>query len=297
MTILVTGATGYIGKEFIRQMQSRYNIIALVRDTSKTDELKAFNCKIITFSDYKKILNIFKQNSITGVVHFASNVITNHKNNDIKELIDSNITFGTELLEACQESNVKWFINTGTFWQNYENRSYNPVNLYSATKEAFEDIAKFYSQTSSLIFITIKLNDTFGPNDTRNKIFNIWNKISKSGELLEMSLGEQIVDISYIDDVVGAYITMIDNLTKKDAYKYKNKTFVVSNMEKLSLKELSNLFENITKNSLNIKWGGRKYRDREVMIPYTRGESVPNWKQQFGLENAIENTIRNMNND
>ena len=48
-------------------------------------------------------------------------------------------------------------------------------------KEGFENIAKYYIETSNLIFTTIKLNDTFGANDTRNKVFNIWNKISALG--------------------------------------------------------------------------------------------------------------------
>lgn len=232
MKILISGATGYIGKELIRSLQKNYDIIALVRHSSNSIELENMNCKIVKFHDYEDIINIFKNNNFVGVIHIASNVLVEHKSSDIGQLINSNITFGTYLLEASKQTDVKWFINTGTFWQNYQNEDYNPVNLYAATKEAFEKISKYYTETSSLIFTTIKLNDTFGPNDTRPKIFNLWNDISKSGDVLDMSKGEQIIDISYIKDVINSYVVLIGHLNSSNAISFKNKIFVVSNNEK-----------------------------------------------------------------
>lgn len=297
MNIIVTGATGFVGKEFIKSVQNKYNIYVLVRKASDTSVLKDINCKIIVFNDYDEINNIFLDNTIKGIVHFASNIIVEHKSNDIKGLIDSNITFGTYLLEACIFANVEWFLNTGTFWQNYNNEDYNPVNLYASSKEAFENISKFYTETSNLIFTTIKLNDTFGPNDTRNKIFNLWINLLKSDKTLDMSAGEQTIDISYIYDIVNAYDTMIENFKQDNISKYNNKTFVISNKEKPTLKELSKIFEDVTNSKLNINWGARNYRDRETMKPYFIGINVPNWQQKFTLKEAIKNTIKDIKND
>ena len=297
MTILVTGVTGYIGREFIRLSPNIYNIIALIRNKSDDAELKVLKCKIIRFSAYRDLNAIFNQNQIVGVVHFASKVVVKHTDSDISKLIDSNITFGTKLLEASKNTDVKWFLNTGTFWQNYQNKEYSPVNLYASTKEAFEKIAKLYSEISNLTFTTIKLNDTFGPNDTRNKIFNLWADNLNNNETIDMSAGEQIIDISYIDDVINAYIVMIDNLSQNNISQYNNKTFVVTNSEKPTLKELSKIFEDITKSKLSINWGNRKYRDREVMLPYLNGNCVPNWKQQNSLKESIQKTIKSINNE
>jgi len=298
MKILITGATGFIGQNLIKSLQSgNHTIYVIVRANSDTS---IFNKEINIFKyngDIDILIDFFKKERFDGIVHLASLFLASHSLNDTSNLISSNIKFGTELLEVSKNTDVKWFLNTGTFWQNYKNESYNPVNLYAATKEAFETIARYYTETSNLIFTTIKLNDTFGPNDTRNKIFNIWYKISQSAEELKMSKGEQIIDISYIDDVVNAYIVMIDNLNKNDLNKYKNKTFVVSNRDRMSLKELSKIFEEITHKSLNIKWGGRDYREREVMTPYLDGVLVPNWKQQYTLKEAIKNTIKGMKNE
>jgi len=299
MKILITGATGFIGKNLVKNLlkEEDIDIYVIVRKNSDTSIIDKRVTVFRYDEDIDALLNFFKKEKFDGVIHLASLFLASHEPKDIPNLISSNITFGTELLEASKSANVKWFLNTGTFWQNYQNEDYNPVNLYAATKEAFEIIVKYYTQTSDLIFTTIKLNDTFGPNDTRNKVFNLWYKISQSGEELKMSKGEQIIDISYIDDIVNAYKVMIYNLNQKNFTKYKNKTYVVSNKERVTLKELSKIFEEVTNKRLNIKWGGRDYRDREVMSPYSKGELVPNWQQQYTLKEAIKNTIKDMKNE
>lgn len=292
MKILVTGATGFIGQNLVKVLLDKnYEVHCIVRTASNTSNMSQ---KVTIFKydeNISSLIDYFNEQKFDGVIHLASLFLATHTKDDIVNLISSNVKFGTELLEASKQSNTKWFINTGTFWQNYENEDYNPVNLYAATKEAFESIAKYYTETSNLIFTTIKLNDTFGVNDTRNKVFNLWNKISQTGETLEMSAGEQIIDISYIDDVVLAYEVLITHLNSHQKEDFKNKTFVVSSNERMSLKELSKVFEEATNTKLNIKWGERPYREREVMNPWEDGKSVPNWKPKYTLKQAIQRTI------
>jgi len=292
MKILVTGATGFIGQNLISLLLDKnYDIHCIVRQNSNISKIDN-RAEIFKYdTNIDNLIEYFKKENFDGVVHLASLFLAVHTKDDIAKLISSNIQFGTELLEACKESDVSWFINTGTFWQNYENENYNPVNLYAATKEAFEKIAKYYTEISNIIFVTIKLNDTFGPNDTRNKIFNLWTNIAKSGELLEMSSGEQIMDISYIEDVVSAYEVLITHLDSDKKEDFKNKEFVVTNNQKISLKELSKVFEEATNTKLNINWGARPYREREVMQPYSNGITVPGWTQKYTLKHAIVKTI------
>lgn len=292
MKILVTGASGFVGQSLAKLLlNSNYEIHTILRKESDTSKIDA-KAKLFIYEDnIDSLLEYFQNEKFDGVVHLASLFLASHAKDDIANLIDSNIKFGTQLLEVCKQSNVRWFINTGTFWQNFESSDYNPVNLYAATKEAFENIAKYYTETSDLIFTTIKLNDTFGPNDTRNKVFNLWGKIAKSGETLEMSAGEQLIDISYIEDVVSTYKLLIEHLSSQNAADFKNRTFAVKSNERMSLKELSKLFEEAVGVKLDIKWGLRPYREREVMAPWKDGQTVPNWKQSYTLKDAIKKTI------
>lgn len=291
MKILVTGATGFIGQNLVKSLVEKQNVYAIVRENSKFSKIDS-RVNIFRYNgNINTLIDFFQKEKFDGIVHLASLFLASHKSQDIPVLIDSNIKLATELLECAKLTDVKWFINTGTFWQNYQNDDYNPVNLYAATKEAFEKIAKYYTETSSIIFTTIKLNDTFGPNDTRKKIFNLWQKISKSGETLDMSKGEQIIDISYIEDVVSSYIKLIEHLNSKEAFRFNQKSFVVSNKEKYTLRELAKIYEKVSGNRLNINWGAREYREREIMIPYNKGKLVPGWEQKYSLKNAIQDYL------
>jgi nucleoside-diphosphate-sugar epimerase len=97
-------------------------------------------------------------------------------------------------------------INTGTSWQHFEQSNYNPVNLYAATKEAFEAIITFYKATSSLKVTTLKLFDTYGPNDSRYKIIPLLQKAFTEQKELSMSKGEQLIDFVYIVGIANAYM-------------------------------------------------------------------------------------------
>lgn len=291
MKILVTGATGFIGQNLVKSLLDKgYSITTIVRLNSDISSIDS-RAEVFHYSgEITELIALFQNKRFDGVIHLASLFLASHRTEDISSLIFSNIQFGTELLEVCKLSETKWFINTGTFWQHYHTDSYNPVNLYAATKQAFEDIAKYYTETSNLVFTTIKLNDTFGPHDPRNKVFNLWYRLSQTDDTLEMSPGEQIIDICYIDDVIAAYESMIDNLVNASE-KVKNKTFSIHSKERMSLKNLSKIFEKAIGKPLNIHWGKRDYREREVMTPWENGENIPDWEVKYTLTEAIKKTI------
>jgi len=288
MKIVVTGVTGFIGHAIVERLLKENHIVYVI--TRADTDTSSIPNDVHTFVDdgnTQKMQDFFQEIKPDGVLHLASLVLVNHTLDDIETLIISNILFSTRLLEASVNSHVKWFINTGTFWQNYNDEDYNPVNLYAATKQAFEDIAKYYYETQKINFVTIKLNDTFGTNDTRSKIFNLWGKAVANNENLGMSPGEQIIDISYIENIVDAYIQMLTQLQANDTYTYAGDVYAVNSEERMSLQALAKVYEEVTQTSVDITWGGRPYRDREVMIPWTKGKPVPGWKQNISLRDAI----------
>ena len=289
MKILVTGATGYIGGYFIRMMQHNAEITALLRSDSNQNSLNNFSCSVLYFKSYDEILHIMKGGKFDGVVHFAAHISNSNIQENINASIDSNILYGAYLLEGASKSGVTWFINTGTFWQNFNSSNYCPVNLYAATKESFESISKYYIDVSSMLYATIKINDTFGPFDTRNTVFSyIMNSSRSSKSVIKLTAGDQIIDVSFIEDIVNAYWQLIIEINKD--HSLSGKTFVVTNHERYSLKKTVDIFQSALGRKFNIGWGLKPYRQREVMIPYNNGKTVPNWSQQYTLTEAFRKT-------
>lgn len=276
MKILITGATGFIGRNLIARMMDEHELHLLVRPNSDISEIGVDNIYVFT-DDILELSDYLKDNAIDGIIHLASLYITEHKPEQVKDIVLSNIYFGTALLEACKLANIKWFLNTGTIWQNYNSPDYsdlyNPVNLYAASKQAFITMARFYSETTSIRFCTLKLCDTYGENDTRKKIFTLFGQIAKSGELLNMSPGEQKLDILHISDVVDGFVHLATLLNDR---KNSRNEYVLSCGYQRSLKEWARLYEERNKVTLNINWGGREYRQREVMKPYV-GNILEGW--------------------
>lgn len=277
MNILVTGATGFVGKNLLPVLSLNNDVHILVRPRSNRGELDVEH--VVEFSDdIASLAEYLRQNEIEGVVHLASLYIAEHKSEQVKDIISSNVYLGTAILEACKLAGVKWFLNTGTIWQNYNapdySDAYNPVNLYAASKQAFITMSKYYTETSDIRFCTLKLCDTFGANDTRKKIFALFDQIATSGETLDMSAGEQYLDILNIEDVVSGFCHLVNLLHEGNNLRNE---YVLSSGQQIKLIDLAEVYAHNHNVQLNINWGGRPYRQREVMKPYI-GNILDDWK-------------------
>jgi len=294
MKILVTGISGFIGNHLSKRLlKDGHKVFTILRDPALKDKYEKRNITcLVDNNPITDLIEFFEKEHLDGVIHCASCFVVEHKPEEINELITSNILFSTKLLESSIKTKVKWFVNTGTFWQHYENNVYSPVNLYAATKQAFESIAKYYMEISNINFVTVKLSDTYGPNDTRPKIFNLWKKIAETGENIGMSPGEQYIDIVYIDDVVGAYVRMVELLKEDNQKSFKGKSFAVSSGNLIKLKDLAEVFEKLASCKLKIKWGQRPYREREVMTPWSDGIKIPGWSPKVSIEEGIAKLLR-----
>jgi len=291
---LVTGATGFVGSHLVRRLvRDGWRVHVIVRPTSSLAHLNESTVDITVHrhdGTTEGMLAIIQKAQPEIVFHLASLFISEHQPKDVAPLIQSNLLFGTQLLEAMKQSGITCLVNTGTSWQHYHGETYNPVNLYAATKQAFDDMLRFYLETSELRVVTLKLFDTYGPDDSRPKLIPLLMKMARSGETLAMSAGEQLIDLVYIDDVVDAYV-----LAGLALFKEKEnirEEYVVSSGRPLSLQELVRVYEAATGERLSIQWGGRAYRAREVMIPWQFGSLLPGWSPKISFDQGLRKIFK-----
>ncbi len=214
MKYLVTGGTGYIGSNLIRKLINQKNEVHLVsiKNTNFNYIHDLFGLYTNHYLDdkYNNMLDIINMVKPEIVIHLAG--VFGNEYNNIDNLISSNITLGTKILESMKLCGVKKIITTGTHWQNYHSNQYNARDLYAASKEAFNIITKFYNSAHDFSVINLKLFDVYGPNDNRNKLINtvIKSYINNQEESIKISKGEQFVNFIYINDVVEAYLKAIE---------------------------------------------------------------------------------------
>ena len=287
MKLFLTGATGFIGSQLTKRLVAEgHDLAIVVRPDSKLDVLQAFLPQIqvhVYDGSYYSLLCALKAAKPELVFHLASLFLAQHKQEDVTRLIESNLNFPAQLLEAMNQLGIKRLINTGTSWQHYKNEAYNPVNLYAATKQAFESLLAYYLDAQDFKAITLKLFDTYGPSDTRPKLFSILRKAARTGELLRMSPGEQLLDLVYIDDVLDAFLLAMVRLSEVET----SESYSVSSQERISLRELTKIYCETVCRSLSVEWGGQPYRSREVLVPWSDHEPVPGWQPRVCLRDGI----------
>lgn len=288
-TALVTGATGYIGSNLTKRLLSNgWDVHIITRSHSSTallqDVLQQISIHLHDGST-ESVFTIMERVKPTIVFHLASLFLAEHQPKDLIPLIQSNILFATQLIEAMVSYKVYHLINTGTSWQHFQNKAYSPVCLYAATKQAFETIVTFYTQTTPLQVIHLKLFDSYGPNDPRPKLFYLLRQAAQENKTLSMSPGEQQLDLVYIDDIVAAYLLAAKRL--EDGYVQEAEEYAISSGNTLKLKDVVQQYELITGKRLSIHWGERPYRPREMMIPWNTGANLPGWQPKITLEEGI----------
>ncbi len=198
------------------------------------------------------------------VVHLASFIIRQHKSQDVEQLINSNILFSSQLLEAMVHNKIKKFINTGTIWQYANNQTYNPLNLYTARKQAFEDIVDYYVQHQNINTITLRLSNTYGIGDPHPRIINLLLDLEKSGKTLDMTTGKQLLSFVHINDVISAYDCALKEISKSSE-KIIHRKYSVTTEKAISLQDLVNLFQKIRGTSININWGKLPHNGLGIM--------------------------------
>lgn len=285
--VVMTGVSGFIGQHVATALlRTGYDVSVIVRSGSNRDRIPVGARIYEHDGSTDGMISILSQNQPDLVMHLASCFLARHTSNDLEALVDSNLRFGLQLLEAMSRTGCRRLINTGTGWQHFMNRDNDPVCLYAATKSAFENLIDYYVAVEGFVTTTLKLHDTYGPNDTRGKLIAILMSAARDDTPLDLSPGEQKIDLVHVDDVVGAFIKSMD-LDRKEEIGRHHK-YMVSSGNPISIRELVGLIESVTGRRIRANWGARPYREREVMIPWNIGDTPPGWAPVVSLSEGIE---------
>jgi nucleoside-diphosphate-sugar epimerase len=247
MTTQQIAITGFIGRNLKKYLGTNKNITLhlILRENSNLNILEnRYEYNICTYrNDFASLNEYFAEHKIDTVVHLATLYLFDYEPQNIDDLIDSNIRFGSHLREAMAQNNCLHFINAGSYIQNYFSDDYYGSCFYAATKQAMQDIIDFYTAKRNIKAITLKLFDIYGANDTREKFLNLLVDIWQNNTVLDMSPGEQKIRLTHIDDVCKAFSTTLTLIIKKQCF---NKhTIYYVGAEQYSLDQIANMFENV----------------------------------------------------
>lgn len=289
----MTGGTGFIGGYLIEELiRTEQKVVCVVRDLNSI--LPKGVIKISLESDSETFLKTLDKFPPKCIYHLATLYLADHSLGDEKLLIESNITFGTFLLELLRKKSLTKipFINISTSWTHLDEKSFLPVNLYAATKEAFTCLMLYYANSGVIRATTLELSDTYGANDNRRKIIKLLFESVINNKSLDLSPGEQRMDILHVSDVVDAIIYgMRYLLNSEDSWQ----RYAIRSSKFYSLKEIGKIIEEITGKSGLFNFGGKPYRDNEQMMPILYTQPLPDWSPRLEFRDGLIDLYKSIN--
>ncbi|MDD3910569.1 MAG: NAD(P)-dependent oxidoreductase [Bacteroidales bacterium] len=289
--ILITGATGFVGKTLIPYLYNNgiEDIALLVRNEDKAYRLFGdINLTIISLQKESWKDEVKKFNAEV-VIHLAAFFSTKYDYATAVELVNSNLLFTTELLVALQDTDCKYFVNTGTFTEFlYGDGKYFPANLYSATKTAERSIIQYFTNLSGIRWINIILYSPYGRKNDYKKVIDYMADAMNAKAQVAFSKGEQILDFIHVDDIADFYLNL---LKKIDLLNEPFEEFHLGTGEGHSIREVAQIMEDVFGKKINANWGGLPYRKFDIMhaiAPVKKNMDVLGWMAKIDIRRGME---------
>jgi len=289
MTILLSGATGFLGSYFLKRFITEgIDVIALKRSTSNTYRIEKQLSKVTFYDiDTIEIEKLFKQHSIDIVVNTATNY--GRVNNKISSILETNLLFGIKLLESAVAHDVKTFINTDTLLE-------KDINAYAFSKNQLVQWMEFLS--NKIQMINIKIEHMYGPLDDENK-FICWviNQLKKNVDKIDLTSGIQKRDFIYIDDIVEAYMTIIKHTQELSSFEEYELGFGKAEEVKYFLELLYKEIAQKQTVTTTLNFGAVAYRAKENMLMQADISKlsalgwIPRIKPEDGIKKVIEGEL------
>jgi dTDP-glucose 4,6-dehydratase len=218
MALMVTGAAGFIGANFVHYILEKYpGLDVLVYDkltyAGNMDNLKDIRGKIKfvkgDICDARAVGETIKQLGVDEVINFAAETHVDRSIDSAADFLESNVKGVYTLLEAARKYDVRRFlqistdevygsIRDGSF---YETSNINPSNPYSAAKAAGDLLAKSYYNTYRLPVLITRSSNNFGPYQYPEKLIPLMIlKAMKDEPLPVYGTGMNVRDWIYAED-------------------------------------------------------------------------------------------------
>ena len=245
-TILITGASGFIGSNLCRVLLEQYNDIKIIGIDNMNDyydvALKEYrlnqlkNYSNYTFikgdiSDKKLVDDVFEKYSPALVVNLAAQAGVRYSITNPDAYIQSNVIGFFNILEACRHSyddgksgvrHLVYASSSSVYGSNKkvpystDDKVDNPVSLYAATKKSNELFAHAYSKLYGIPSTGLRFFTVYGPAGRPDMAyFKFTNKIVKGEPIQIYNNGDMKRDFTYVDDIVRGVTAVMQKIPEK----------------------------------------------------------------------------------
>jgi UDP-glucuronate 4-epimerase len=233
MSILVTGAAGFIGHHVALQLLDRGEEVTGLDNVNDYYDVSLKRARLERLAPYAKfrfveadiaepetLPRVFSPGEILRVVHLAAQAGVRYSLTNPQAYVRANLVGFVNILEACRHAKVEHLVYASSSSVYGGNKKLpfcesdsvdHPVSLYAATKKSNELMAHTYSHLFGLPTTGLRFFTAYGPWGRPDMALFLFTKAILEGRPIDVfNHGKMQRDFTYIDDIVQGIIQVLD---------------------------------------------------------------------------------------
>ena len=241
MSVLITGAAGFIGSATARALLARGDTVLGIDnlnsyydpslkqarlDALSRDFGDRFHFERLDFSDAEALGKLSRKTEFDRIVHLGAQAGVRYSLENPAAYFQSNLVGHGNMIELARQRRSSHFVyasSSSVYGSNkslpfrVEDRVDHPLSLYAASKKANELVSESYANIHGLPSTGLRFFTVYGPWGRPDMAMWIFVKALYAGEPLPLfNRGEMRRDFTYIDDIVSGVVACLDGPPQDD---------------------------------------------------------------------------------
>ncbi|MFC3053105.1 NAD-dependent epimerase [Kordiimonas pumila] len=239
MTILVTGAAGFIGMHVSQALLARGESVLGIDNLNdyydpalkhaRLTELskeKAFSFSKCDFADAIALREVTKTHRISAVIHLGAQAGVRYSIENPAAYIQSNLVGHANIMELCRHSDTVdhlVYASSSSVYGGNTKQPFSvddpvetPISLYAATKRADELLSQSYAHLYSMPQTGLRFFTVYGPWGRPDMAYWLFTDAILNGKPIKVfNHGDMSRDFTYIDDIVTGILAVLASPPQK----------------------------------------------------------------------------------
>ena len=286
--VLVTGATGFVGRHAIPALLERdFEVHAAARTTLP---LAGVAWHPVDLLDGSSLDDVVREVQPTHLLHLAW-YAEHGRFWDAHENLDW-VAASTRLLRAFANAGGRRVVVAGTCaeydWSGdccTRSTPLQPATLYGACKNSLRQIVEAYASSAGLSAAWGRIFFTFGPSEPPERLIASVARALVSGDTVACSSGMQVRDLLYVEDLADALAALLDSEVEG--------ALDLGSGEALTLRHVVERLERVGGRRDVARFGElpRRAEPDRIVADIGRLRDEVRWRPRHGLDEGLERTL------
>ncbi len=304
---MVTGASGFIGSALCARLRAAgVGVYALVRrpEAARVQKLAAMGVQIACAPRMEQhaLTELFLAAAPNVVFHLAAYGV-NPSDREPGQMIEGNLTLLERVLVAARAAGVGRVIHTGSCYEygespreagaprpSRESDALFPISTYAAAKAGSFLYGKAWAAAHGVPFYSLRLFGVYGSGESPRRLLPYLVERLACDQAAELTDGEQVRDVLYIDDVTDAYLAAAQSPDLRPGEVYN-----VCSGVALSVRRLAETIADVMQKPRELLTFGRREarhdEPRWLVGDPNKLMSVTSWQPSRSLREGVSSTV------